>query len=219
MVDNKINFKYLGGALLISIMIVSVIFVAGKELTKIRADGLESDISQLKIQQDSNFLTYRLSQDRSNTSCSAYSILEESSAEDLYETRQKLATHRNAGKIESPRYESLKKQYNLLLIQDYVTRTQEKFKSCKNQSTALYFYRKDCDKCEAQSAILSEHRRERNNTFVYPIDAELELTAVEFLKSDFNVSTYPTIIYNGEKIEGLTAISELNALNAQQSNG
>jgi hypothetical protein len=216
MVDRSISWKYMVAGLGITFLVVGTIFVAGRELTEVKVDSLEGEISELEMNQQSRFLTYRMAGELETGRCRSYKTLRTDSLEDLYEVRRKLTTHENAGKISSPNYKDLKKKYNLLLIEDYLQKRRAAQECSRNSTRILYFYEQRCDKCDTQSKILTSLRRDVDDVFVYPIDTGIELSAVDYLSSYHNVSAYPTLVVNGNKSEGIVYKNQLrNMFHAQ----
>ena len=216
MVDRSISWKYLVAGLGITFLVVATIFVAGRELTEVKVDALEGEVSELEINQQSRFLTYRMAGELEDGRCRSYRTLRTDSLENLYEVRRKLTTHENAGKISSPNYNDLKKKYNLLLIEDYLQKRRAAQECGRNSTRIVYFYEEGCDKCDTQSKILTSLRRDVDDVFVYPIDTGIELSAVDYLSSYYNVSAYPTVIVNGNKSEGIVYENQLRNMSYAQ---
>ncbi len=110
----------------------------------------------------------------------------------------------------------LKMQYFELETRDYLI-SKKMINDCNlNQSIILYFYsNKDCALCKDQGFELDKLKKEINtdeqtNVRTYTFDGSYNESAViKALKNEFNISTYPTLIINGEKYEGLRRSSEI----------
>ncbi|MFB6144120.1 MAG: thioredoxin family protein [Candidatus Nanohaloarchaea archaeon] len=211
MVERKVEWKYLIAALLVTSVLFVGIFMVGTELSQYKIQDLQSEISNLQIEQQSTVLTYLLAENMETGSrCAAQSILAEQNMDDLYEVRKKLEQHRNSRKIEDPRYRNLKSRYILTLIENYLRR-QSLESDCTNQTVeVLYFHRDSCDSCSGQGRVLTDLRHEYSDRLlVYPIDSDYSLEPVRFLEKYYGVQRFPTIVMEGEKFEGYTSRKRL----------
>jgi hypothetical protein len=98
-------------------------------------------------------------------------------------------------------YYSLKKSYVNSLIKNWVSIEKSKQICELNYSTILYFYTNpnDCPRCSEQGNILDAIRIYYNNEIlIFPLDANLELDAVDILINVYNVTKYPSLVINGE---------------------
>lgn len=110
----------------------------------------------------------------------------------------------------------LKMNYFELETRDYLI-SNKMINQCDiNQSIILYFYSNEkCDLCKEQGFELDKLKRDVNtnnqtNVRTYSFDGSYEESAViRALKSEFNITSYPTLIINGEKFEGLRRTSEI----------
>ena len=72
--------------------------------------------------------------------------------------------------------------------------------------TILYFYRNDCDICPNQGVILTYFKNVfGDKLLVFPIDGGLssDESAVDIIQSRFNITSYPTLIVEEQKFEGV----------------
>jgi hypothetical protein len=86
----------------------------------------------------------------------------------------------------------------------------------------LYFYSDDeCAVCANQGTILSYFKQKlEDKLLVFPINTDLAENE-QFLKilvTSYNVTTYPTLIVNDEKLEGVQSRAELSRIICEQTN-
>jgi len=107
----------------------------------------------------------------------------------------------------------LKKYYSLLEIKHYLLMKNTKEKCNSTYNLILFFYSNDDNALESekQGYVLDNLREkyglERMKT--YSFDTNLNLDMITTLKSFYNVTTAPTVIINGEKLEGFRDKEEI----------
>jgi thiol-disulfide isomerase/thioredoxin len=111
---------------------------------------------------------------------------------------------------------TLKKQYSLLEIKDYLL-MQEIAQKCKTKPVSvLYFYTNtgDCADCRRMGDVLTYLREEYPELRVYSFDYDLELTALKTLISLQEVKPqFPAMIINGhETTYGFKNLEAMQAL-------
>lgn len=101
--------------------------------------------------------------------------------------------------------ENIKKRYTYTLIKDWLL--QKKIKNRCNSDTVLilYFYSIDnCEDCIIQGNILTSLKNEfKDKLLVFPFDSNVNLDMLDVLERDYNITTYPTIVINENKYDGL----------------
>ena len=106
---------------------------------------------------------------------------------------------------------NLKQTYTYFLIKDWIL--QEKVKDeCETDTVSvLYFYKIDeCDKCIIQGDILSLLKDKfKNKLMIFPLDINVDLGMMKVLMSNFNVTTVPSLVIDGEVY---TDVTKRNAL-------
>ncbi len=110
----------------------------------------------------------------------------------------------------------LKKYYSLLQIKDSLL-TEELAAKCKTKPISiLYFYgdKKDCTECESMSYVLTYLREQYPEMRIYAFDANLDLSAIETLKSIYGITAtkLPAIVYKEESYVGFRSIEEMKEL-------
>lgn len=119
-------------------------------------------------------------------------------------------------------------QYNLIMrkyLQDnlrYWIFSQRVKKMCNDDViNILYFFSKDhCEICPNQGTILTYFKKKlEDKLLVFPINSDLEKDEefIKILKIRYNITSYPTIIVNDDKYEGVVGKDELSRIICEES--
>lgn len=113
---------------------------------------------------------------------------------------------------EDPQVKTLKQQYSLLEIRDYLV-TKKLAAACDTEQViVLYFYsnKSDCTECDNAGYALSYLRDQYPKLRVYSFDYHLELGALETLIALEKVQpTLPAFVINDKVTYGFTTLEEL----------
>ena len=98
----------------------------------------------------------------------------------------------------------LKNYYSTLQIRHWMLMREMQEKCQQNLTLVLYFYdtKEDCRKCEQQGFILTYLRKKYPDIFVYAFYIDLNNAAIETIKSMYGIKDAPTVLVDGEKLEG-----------------
>lgn len=108
---------------------------------------------------------------------------------------------------------SLKKQYSLLEIKDYLLI--KKLKDCpKPPITILYFYGKNCPICDKEGYVLTRLHEMYPDLRVYSFDYDLDLSALKTLASIYDITRekLPAIVVKRNPYHGFKTVEEVKAL-------
>lgn len=107
---------------------------------------------------------------------------------------------------------TLKKQYSLLEIKDYLLI--KKLRDCpKPPITILYFYADNCSDCDKQGYVLTYLHEQYPELRVYSFDYNLDLSALKTLASIYKVKEkFPTVIIKNKSYGGFKTIEDIKAL-------
>jgi len=143
-----------------------------------------------------------------------FSILEQAPCEnlnesvltqELYNISQKLTSVGNDLGNDHPQYLQLKKYYSVLEIKHWLLLLKAR-QQCELPLTfVIYFYadKKICPQCEDQGYILTYFRKKYPSLRVYSFDYDLELSALETLKSIYALEkNLPLLIIDDKIHEG-----------------
>jgi len=134
---------------------------------------------------------------------------------EIYNTFQKLEyISQNFGK-NNPDFIRLKKYYSLLELKHWML-LKKAVENCNwNYVFILYFYseEKDCPDCQNQGTIISYLRDKYYFVRTYSFDWDLELSALDSLKSIYSLQKdMPILIINGEVYHGFKTKEELQEI-------
>jgi len=131
---------------------------------------------------------------------------------ELYEISQRLTSVGNNLGPEHSSYIQLKKYYSILEIKHWLL-LQKASKACDLPlAFVIYFYtdREACPKCEDQGYILTHFRKKYPFLRVYSFDYDLDLAALQTLKSIYTLKKeMPIIVINNEVHYGYKNKEEL----------
>ena len=113
----------------------------------------------------------------------------------------------------NPELTYLKKYYSLLEIKDFILMKQINQKCSSKPISILYFYgnKSDCADCEKMSYVLTELREEYPELRIYSFDTNLNLSAIDTLKSVYHINPLklPSVVYNESTFEGYKSIDNM----------
>ena len=99
----------------------------------------------------------------------------------------------------------LKKYYTLLQVKDYLL-LRERARQCGQKPLSiLYFYSNhgDCDDCRKMGYVLTAMRENYNNLHVYAFDYNIDLSAINTLKSIYHLDNkLPILVINRKAYYG-----------------
>ncbi len=106
---------------------------------------------------------------------------------------------------------SLKKYYSLLEIKDYLLMKQITQRCGQKSVFILYFYKNDnCNDCTKQGYVLTSLRETYPNLRVYSFDYNLDVSAIDAMKSIYKVpDNLPALVINGKVYSGLQNVDEI----------
>jgi len=106
---------------------------------------------------------------------------------------------------------SLKKNYSLLEIKDYLLMKKIRERCGEKSIFILYFYKNDnCDDCTKQGYVLTALREKYPDLRVYSFDYNLDLSAIDTMTSIYKVpDDLPAIVINGKVYSGFKTLEEI----------
>ena len=107
----------------------------------------------------------------------------------------------------------LKKDYFVLEAQSYFLAKKLQEVCDDDTVLVLYFYsNENCEDCSKQGIdILSARDASSENVLIYSFDGDLGSTMAEGFMTQYNVTTYPSVVINGETHSGYMSQEELAA--------
>lgn len=204
MVRREVDYELIGVAFLITTIILGGILLIGSSLNSYKVNDLRTEIANLEVKQRSQSLGIELASSFEGDNCQAMRQWVNSSSDTTEELRKKVAAYEDSSKIESPKYETLKKRYMNLMIQRIVEVREIEQRCGGDRVEIIYFYsNQDCDSCKDQGTVLTYLRRNyEDSVIVYPLDTGLEMDHIEFMKEFYGIERYPSLVVDGEVYEG-----------------
>jgi len=202
--------KYIA-AFTISLLMLTIGILIGTYLNQKKVEAISEINDELKLE----LLSVELGEDLFfQDSCNANPFF-------LDETLGKITTkisflEEQLGKKDKKLIE-LKKYYSLLQLKHYFLMEKRKTKCDLNLTLILFFYSNEDDSVfdsEKQGYVLDALRAEYSfdKLKIYSFDKDLNLEIIQRLKSKYNISSYPTIIINNNKLSGVHSIEEIKSL-------
>ena len=214
MAERKVDWEYLVLAFFVTLILMTVIFYAGQQLSSHKVDSLSNDVRNIEVEQRSQALGLQLAESVEGQKCEAMKSWISSSVPEIRDLRQEVAAYESSSKIENSEYELVKKRYMNLLIQNLIeVRTMEE--ECgEDVVNVVYFYTNNgCDRCTDQGSVLTYYRRQYDEeVMVHPLDADLGAKSIEFMENFYNVTEYPTLVVEGEVYKGFQNREDLGEI-------
>tara|TARA_Y100000310_G_C20412685_1_gene682792 strand:+ start:153 stop:776 length:624 start_codon:yes stop_codon:yes gene_type:complete len=105
-------------------------------------------------------------------------------------------------------------QYNALEIKHFLL-INDVNEQCNNKYTTILFFfggEEECQSCALQGGALTAFKSEHPETMIYSFNWNSEFPPVLHLVQKYGVSAVPTLVINGQKVEGYTNLDRLNEI-------
>ena len=206
----KINFKKHFLVFLTTLLIFSAgfflsNFLVEKKMAKIA--GLQENLSVDILSLETQFSIL------SQAPCK--NLNESTLTKKLYDISQKLNSISTTLGRNNPDFLRLKKFYSILEIKHWLL-LKRAAKECRlDLVSIIYFYsdKKTCPRCSDQGYILSYLRKKYPSLRIYSFDYDLDLSALQALKSIYNLKKeLPVLIVNDKPYYGFKSKKELKEI-------
>ncbi|RMF55529.1 hypothetical protein D6745_02005 [Candidatus Woesearchaeota archaeon] len=131
----------------------------------------------------------------------------------LEEARIRLENYKEDATLRSQEFDLLWRDYTIAQLRYWLLAKRTKEICDEDYVTVLYFYstKKECPDCEEQAFVLTYFKKLlKDKILIFALDSNFEQEPmISILKKTFEVSTYPTIVVQDEKFEGLVDKKEL----------
>jgi len=109
---------------------------------------------------------------------------------------------------------SLKKNYSLLQIKDYLLMKKITERCGQKPIFILYFYKNEnCNDCTKQGYVLTSLRENYPNLRVYSFDYNLDVSAIKTMISIYEVpNDLPSLVINGKVYSGLKNVEDIEKI-------
>lgn len=202
----KINSKNVILALaLTTIVFVAGIFVGNLFISE-KYNHISNTISDIRIQTMSMELEYELLLENPCKIESTFLL------DELTLLSDRLGYLEEIYGVNNPEILDLKQYYSLLQIKHWLYMGKIKNSCDSDVNLILYFYSNhDCADCDKQGIVLTSFRKSHaNNTFVYPLDVNINDPSINALKQIYSVNSTPAIVLNDKIFHEFLSLKRLN---------
>jgi thiol-disulfide isomerase/thioredoxin len=204
--------------IILAFLISSLIFIVGVSIGNYTSDrkyqGLQSELSDLRMQSMSMDVQYNLLAENPCTLTNGTYLLSE-----LTELASKLDYLENLYSRKDPSILRLKLHYSILQIQHWMFLRKAKEQCNTSYDLILYFYsNENCDDCDTQGVVLTAFRKKYNDEVrVYAFDKDLDDPALRTLVDRYALTETPSIIYNDQVYSGFVSRLMLESIKTNSS--
>jgi thiol-disulfide isomerase/thioredoxin len=211
----QLNAKVLVSALIISGILFAAGFFTGYSINRERLSAVENEMSDV-VRSVQNFQLQFLFFDvlGQNATCPILISTLSDINKQSYEIGSKLTSYNSDSEImDYETYTRVKNEYSRLLTGYWLLATKLRGNCMMNSSTIVYFFNKECAKCDDQGFILTYLKKKYGNSLlIFALDSDLDEPSVSAIKQYFNITEYPTLIINGQVYAGFYPEEELHTI-------
>lgn len=217
-VERKISFDKYILAGLITLLIFSLGLALGMVVDNMRLDATnkvnkEQEINYQSLQLQYAFLT---SLPNATDSCPTLKVALDKSVAELGQSLDTFEDYKKDTRINEKDYNLIGRKYLLDNINYWFFSEKAKDLCDINMVSVLYFYSlKDCTVCPDQGVILTYFKKifdERLLVFPINVDLEKEEPFIKIMRSRYNITSYPSVVIQEKKYEGVVQKQELSKL-------
>lgn len=208
MVKSKV---YVAAAILTAVLVMTG-FALNWYLNELRQGSLVRSMTELETSISESQLELLYVNEYSDQACG---VLEESrrvTTESLIDTNQNLLKAEQNLILPDWEWNRLKTEQTILYVELWML-TQKVKDSCDtNVSTILYFFDTASDESKQQGYILDSITNQYGSkkVLVVPLDYNYNIGIIRILRTQFNVSSTPTLVINEEtKLEGVASKADI----------
>lgn len=198
----RTDWEIIALSVIATVLIMSGVYFIGLQLNDYKVHSIESDVEALEAEHQSQIIGQRLAEDIAGDNCEALREWRESSYPNMEELRREVESYEDANKFEHDEYETVKKRYTNMVLQNMLDSRSIEENCNETLGEVIYIYTQDCGACDDQGTILTYFRRNTENVYVYPLDADLDMQPVNFLEEYYSIDEYPAMIVEGELYQG-----------------
>lgn len=218
MVERKISTEKYFIAGIITFLVFSLGFALGIILDNVRLRWAERINKEKEIDYASLQLQYLYlsTLKETNESCFVLHTALEKAISELGESLEKFQLYMKESKLNKEEYSIIGRKYLLDNLKYWLFARKSKQECDMDIVNILYFYSQEhCDICPNQGVILTYFKKKfGEKLLVFPIDVDFEgiEPMITLLRSRYNVTSYPTIIVEDVKYEGIVPKEKLDKI-------
>lgn len=195
---------------LLAFMITLVVFILGLLLGLVIESKRTSYLNEkyqkhsLDFQSSQLQFTYLLTL-KDKSSCDlVYQGLDQALNE-LGKTEEKLIEYQFDNKISETEFELLRRQYILEELRYSFLSKNVKDYCDLDFIRLIFFYTKKCPDCDKQAVVLDYFKNLfKQKLLIFPVDESLEEPLIRLIKTQYNITSYPTLIIDEKKFSFLS---------------
>jgi len=203
-----IDYKILIASAIIAFMIFGSGLFMGYMFSKERLSVMDSDLQDIS-KDVQNFQLSFLFFDvlGANATCPLLESTISNINNDAYELGSKLTSYTTGEDIRDyTNYHEMKIEYSRTLISYWLLAEKMKESCNLDKSTVLYMFSDDCPECDNQGFVLTYLKdKYKENLLIFALNGGLDEPALKTLKTFYNITSYPSIVIDGELYEGFTS--------------
>lgn len=198
-----ISWKTYAAAFLISAFLFGFGILAGAYLQQNANTQFDSEISRLQSQTSQLEVLLLLSPNNTRTLCPFYQSSLAAFDKETTAFGSKLDALEQARGRNDPYVLNLKQEYTLKQVRDFLL-IEKTDALCNTQThTLLYFYtNQNCAECQRQGPVGPQLKADHPELMIYALDTGLQTPAVNALQTIYGVTSYPTLVLDGNRMEG-----------------
>lgn len=210
--ERKISYSIYIGAFIVSIVIFAIGVYIGSIIDTNNLNNINDQVSTIS-QRVSSLQLLLLSEGNSSSFCPVYSSELQSVDQDVETVGYQLSyLEDEKGVVDT----NLKKQYFLLEAESYLISQKIKTVCGDNSVLLINFYsNSNCSTCKQQGTEVLKARDQLASTRdikLFSFDGDLGSPVAEAFKSEYNVSSYPSIVINGQNYPGYHDSQQLESI-------
>lgn len=214
-VKRKVSNRNYVFAALITFAIFAIGMLLGIVIEGKRVNVMQQIYNDQKIEFASSQLQFEyLGQLTTKESCPAIYDLFSKNTIALGIAQERLLTFQKDSTMNKNEFENLKRQYTVEEIRYYLFAEKAKDICGTDLVRVLYFYsdQKNCPNCQEQEFVLNYLKDKfKEKLLIFALDEKFDSEPmISILKKQYNISSYPTLIFEETKIEGFNSVDDLN---------
>jgi len=194
-------------------VITLLIFSLGLTLGFILESQRYSTVEELTQEQDVQYLSLQMQYLYLNSvsnydNCPILSTTLKATMTDLSQSLSKVVAFEEQNKASTVRSNVIQRRYVLDNIRYWLLATESKKKCHLNIVPIVYFYTSTCTECPQQGTVLTHFKDVfGEQVLVFPLNMELkeQEPMVEIMTQQFNITTYPSLVIDDQKYEGMVS--------------
>ncbi len=201
-------------------VITFLIFSLGLTMGFIIEDHRYNLVEEINQEQEVNYLSLQMQylyldafSDYDN--CPMLSTTLKESVKDLSDSLSDVVSYEEENDISSQRKLNTLRRYTLDNLRYWLLAKESKEKCDLNIVPIIYFYSADCPSCPNQGTVLTYYKKVfEEKVLVFPINLDIQddEPMIEIIRSQFEISKYPTLVIDNKKYEGVVGKEQLKEI-------